>query len=52
MMGAYDNKNFLKGILDEVRISDVARSASWIKGEYSYGGGDNTSVTVGAEILP
>lgn len=43
--GAYDTpSNFLNGSLDEIRISSVARNASWLKAEYSNGSAPGTFI--------
>lgn len=48
--------NYYKGVIDEVRLSDVARSSAWIKADYYYGGGTLacgtgiSCVSVGAEF--
>jgi hypothetical protein len=33
----WDNANYVKGNIDEVRVSGTARSASWVKAEYKTG---------------
>jgi len=39
--------HYFNGLLDEVRISSVARSSAWIKA--SYNSGNNSLVSYGAE---
>jgi trimeric autotransporter adhesin len=41
--------DYLNGILDEVRISKIARSAGWITTEYRNQNAPGTFYTVGAE---
>jgi hypothetical protein len=43
---------FLKGLLDEVRISNLARSTNWIHTEYANQNSPATFYTVGAEERP
>lgn len=48
----YNTSNFygqMKGLVDEVRISNIARSASWLLAEYNNGGSPGTFTTLGAE---
>jgi lysozyme family protein len=40
---ALANTDYWDGILDEARVSDVARSADWIKAEYVVGSGSYTT---------
>jgi len=46
-IGSYYTKNFFDGIIDEVRISNIARSPAWIKA--SYNSGNATLVSYGNE---
>jgi hypothetical protein len=51
-IGARDligNQNFFNGIIDEVRISKIARSANWISTEYNNQYSPSTFVSIGAE---
>ena len=43
----YTNANYFMGLVDEVQISDVARSAAWIK--TSYNSGNDSLVSYGSE---
>lgn len=43
------NSRYFDGSLDEVRISDIARSADWIKTEYNNQNSPSTFMSVGAE---
>ena len=45
--GRSDGERYFGGIIDEVRISNVARSAAWIKA--SYNSGNNSLVSYGSE---
>jgi hypothetical protein len=45
------NSDYISGTLDEVRISDTARSADWIKAEYLNQGG-TTFLSLGTEQKP
>ena len=45
--GRSDGERYFGGIIDEVRISNVARSAAWIKA--SYYSGNNSLVSYGSE---
>ncbi len=38
---------FFNGLIDEIRVSNVARSAAWIKA--SYNSGNNSLVSYGSE---
>jgi hypothetical protein len=44
-----DSYNGFKGVLDEVRISNIARSAGWVATEYSNQSSPSTFVVVGSE---
>lgn len=44
--------NFANGILDELRVSNIARSAGWIQDEYATESAPNTFMTIGPEIGP
>jgi len=47
-LGALDSEgNYLDGILDEVRISDVVRTVAWVKA--SYNSGNDSLLTYGSE---
>ena len=35
MLGKYENDKFFNGLLDEIRVSSVARSSPWIETEYN-----------------
>lgn len=48
-MGQLGSGNWTNGIIDEVRISSVARSAAWIKA--SYNSGNDTLLSYGSEEL-
>lgn len=41
---------YLNASVDEIRISNIARSASWIKTNYNNQSSPNTFYTVGAEL--
>ncbi|MCK4891961.1 MAG: DUF2341 domain-containing protein [Candidatus Pacebacteria bacterium] len=45
----YGNENFVNGIIDEIRISNVARSGDWIITEYNNTSSPDTFYTVGVE---
>ena len=42
----------LKGVIDEVRVSNVVRSADWIKQSYDLVQDQNDHVTIGDEVEP
>jgi hypothetical protein len=44
--------NYFDGDLDEVRISDTARSADWIETSYNNQNTPGTFITLGPELLP
>jgi hypothetical protein len=47
--GSYDGtQQYFNGLLDEIRISNIARSASWVTAEYNYQKSAATFVTWGA----
>jgi hypothetical protein len=48
--GRDDAPNRLTGLLDEIRISKVARSTSWITADYNNQTSPSTFYTVGAEL--
>jgi hypothetical protein len=45
-----DQQRYLDGSLDEFRISNVARSADWIKAEYNNQSSPSTFYSVGAQL--
>lgn len=48
--GSTGPNNYMNGDLDEFRISDVARSASWIQTEFNNQNTPNTFLSVGSEV--
>ncbi|MFA5667606.1 MAG: DUF2341 domain-containing protein [Balneolaceae bacterium] len=42
--------NGLDGLMDEVRVSSIPRSADWIKTEYNNQSSPNTFITLGAQV--
>jgi hypothetical protein len=53
LIGSDNQSSFFKGGIDEVRISSVARSASWIAAEYANQSTPNTfyAISSGAELV-
>jgi hypothetical protein len=52
-LGTLGNNNFfgsINGLLDEVRIANVVRSASWIATEYNNQSSPSTFATIGASV--
>ncbi|MCP3937732.1 MAG: DUF2341 domain-containing protein, partial [Actinomycetia bacterium] len=49
---SFSGDRFFDGMIDEVRISSVARSAPWIETEYNSQSSSSTSYTLGAETTP
>ncbi len=53
MVGAYDGGGpggYFTGSLDEIRISDIARSADWIKTEYNNQSAPSSFYALGSEL--
>ena len=48
----YDGVTHMNGSIDEARVSNIARSADWIKTEYNNQSSPSTFYTVGAETTP
>jgi hypothetical protein len=51
-IGGYTNYNDgdLKGVIDEVRVSNVNRSADWIKQSYQLVENQNSHISIGVEV--
>ncbi|MCL5436205.1 MAG: DUF2341 domain-containing protein, partial [Patescibacteria group bacterium] len=45
-------RNYFNGVIDEPRVSNIARSADWIKTEYTNQSSPSTFFTLGAEEVP
>jgi hypothetical protein len=46
-----NNNNWFRGSIDEARISAIARSADWIKTEYTNQNSPSTFTAVGSQVI-
>ena len=49
-LGYYDNANDFTGAMDELKISNIPRSSSWVKAEYNNQNSPSTFFTLGARV--
>jgi hypothetical protein len=51
-LGAHSTANYFDGVIDEARVSSVARSQEWITTEYTNMNNPSGFITIGTEQTP